>query len=191
LPTPPVEIFFDIESDPLRTNDYLFGLLVRDRDHGERYEFQLAESPAGEGEMWQNFLRWLERLPEDFAVHHYGTFEQARLSALEGRHGWSPDLDRFRERLIDLNEIVKDKVTLPLYFYGIKDIGRYIGFERQGAISGGGESVAVYEQWLETGDRTFLNDIIEYNKEDVVATRELKDWLVEENEKFFGDDAGV
>jgi uncharacterized protein len=122
-------------------------------------------------------------------VYHFGTFEKARLAALEARYGGSAALRSFRERLIDLNEIVKDKVTLPLYFYGIKDIGRYIGFEREGTISGGGESVAVYEKWIETGDRKLMDDILEYNKEDVIATRELKDWLVAENERFFGEES--
>ncbi|MBU1916285.1 TM0106 family RecB-like putative nuclease, partial [Patescibacteria group bacterium] len=152
LPVVDVEIYFDIESDPLRAVDYLFGFLVRVGGQ-EHYEYQLAESPTGEENMWREFLKWLECLPDDFVVYHFGTFEKARLNILEERYGGSAALDNFHERLIDLNEIVKDKVTLPLYFYGIKDIGRYIGFERSGAISGGGESVAVYERWLETGDR--------------------------------------
>jgi len=183
LPEAATDIFFDIESDPLRTNDYLFGFLVRD-EAGERYEYQLAESPEKEPDMWSEFLLWAAKLPEDFAVYHFGTFEKARLTALERRYGGSPDLDRLRERMIDLNEIVKDKVTLPLYFYGIKDIGRYIGFERDDTISGGGESVAVYEKWLETGDQKFMDDIIQYNRDDVVATRELKDWLVNEQQRL-------
>ncbi len=183
LPETEIDIFFDIESDPLRANDYLFGFLVRD-DGGERYEYHLAESPDKEPEMWRDFLLRTAKLSEDYAVYHFGTFEKARLTALELRYGGSPDLDRFRERMIDLNEIVKDKVTLPLYFYGIKDIGRYIGFERDDTISGGGESVAVYEKWLETGNREFMDDILQYNKDDVVATRELKDWLSKEQSRL-------
>ncbi|MFH1046801.1 MAG: TM0106 family RecB-like putative nuclease [Patescibacteria group bacterium] len=179
LPAPPTEIYFDIESDPLRSHDYLFGFLVRDVV-GERYEYQLADTAEKEGEMWREFLRWAERLPEDYVVYHFGTFETARLAALENHYGGSQNLDRFRSRMIDLNEIVKENVTLPLYFYGIKDIGRYIGFERNGAIAGGGESVAVYEHWLESGDRKYLDDIIDYNRDDVIATRKLKDWLISE-----------
>jgi len=187
LPAPDLELFFDIESDPLRAVDYLFGFLVRKAGE-EHYEYQLAESPDDVEKMWREFLDWIAQLPDDYAVYHFGTFEKARLAALEGRFGGSDDLPHFRERLIDLNEIVKNKVTLPLYFYGIKDIGRYIGFERSGTISGGGESVAVYEQWLETDDRKFMDSIIEYNKDDVIATRELKDWLVAENQRFFPDE---
>jgi uncharacterized protein len=184
LPSAGLEIYFDIESDPLRAVDYLFGFLLYE-DGKERYEYQLSESPTGEETLWREFLQWLNGLNDDFVVFHFGTFEQIRLSVLQEKYGGSVALSRFRERMVDLNEIVKEKVTLPLYFYGIKDIGRYIGFERSGSITGGGESVAVYEHWLETGDRALMNDIIEYNKEDVIATRKLKDWLVEENKKFF------
>jgi len=36
-----------------------------------------------------------------------------------------------------------------------------------------------YDQWLETGDRTFLGDVIQrYNEDDCRATRHIKDWLV-------------
>ena len=185
LPTAGTEIFFDIESDPLRSVDYLFGFLVRDAQ-GDRYERQLAESPDGEEAMWREFLTWLEGLPADYAVYHFGTFERVRLAALEGKYGGSVPLNTFFDRMVDLNEVVKDSVVLPLYFYGIKNIGQYIGFDRSGSIAGGGESVAVYERWLETGDRGALDSIIDYNRDDVVATRELKDWLVRENEKFFG-----
>ena len=81
--------------------------------------------------------------------------------------------------MVDLNEVVKDCIVFPLYFYGIKDIGKYIGFERDGKITGGGESVAFYEEWLSKGNRKRLNDILIYNEEDVVATRYLKDWLAQ------------
>ena len=147
LPTAGTEIFFDIESDPLRSVDYLFGFLVRDAQ-GDRYERQLAESPDGEEAMWREFLTWLEGLPADYAVYHFGTFERVRLAALEGKYGGSVPLNTFFDRMVDLNEVVKDSVVLPLYFYGIKNIGQYIGFDRSGSIAGGGESVAVYERWL-------------------------------------------
>ncbi|MEY4723087.1 MAG: hypothetical protein RLZZ324_600 [Candidatus Parcubacteria bacterium] len=183
LPAPPLELFFDIEGDPLRQVEYLFGFLTRDKDGREAYVTQLAERPEDEGAMWNAFLEFIAGLPKDYAVYHYGSYEVARLSMLEARHGGSKSLERFRDRMIDLNEIVKECVVFPLYFYGIKDIGKYVGFEREGKIVGGGESVAFYEDWLATGKRKWLTDILLYNEEDVIATRFLKDWLAHELEK--------
>ncbi|MEA3249790.1 MAG: TM0106 family RecB-like putative nuclease [Patescibacteria group bacterium] len=182
LPEAKMDIFFDIEGDPLRSFEYLFGFWVRD-EYGERYVHQMAEVPGGEEKMWKEFLGWADSLPDDYAVYHFGTYEKTRLNSMEARYGGSDALERFRGRMIDLNEIVKDRVTFPLYFYGIKDIGNYIGFLRKGEIAGGGESVAWFERWLATKDRDALEEIIRYNRDDVIATRELKDWLVVESAK--------
>ncbi len=182
LPEAPLEIFFDIEGDPLRQVEYLFGFLVR-RGKDERYECQLAERPEDEWKMWEEFLDWVGRLDEDYVVYHYGTYELTRIVMLERKYGGSKALDRFRDRLVDLNEIVKDAIVFPLFFYSIKDIGTYIDYERKGAIEGGGESVAFYEDWLAKGDRAKLDAIIRYNEDDVVATRYLKDWLAHERER--------
>lgn len=182
LPEAPLEIFFDIEGDPLRQVEYLFGFLVR-RGAEEKYEYQLAERPEDEWKMWEEFLDWVGKLEGEYVVYHYGTYELTRIGMLERKYGGSRALDVFRDRLVDLNEIVKEAIVFPLYFYSIKDIGKYIDFERKGAIEGGGESVAFYEDWLEKGDRKKLDAIIRYNEDDVVATRYLKDWLAHERER--------
>jgi len=41
----------------------------------------------------------------------------------------------------------------------------------------GSQSIYWYDQWLETGDRTFLDIIQRYNEDDCRATRHVKDWL--------------
>jgi uncharacterized protein len=185
FPSAPLELFFDIEGDPLRQVEYLFGFLVRE-DGEERYEYMLAETPEDERAMWRKFLDWLDQLPADYSVYHYGTYEKARLNTLESKYGGTKALEKFRDRLIDLNEIVKKCVVFPLYFYGIKDIGRYIGFERDKKIAGGAESVAFYEDWLTKKDRKKLDAILLYNEDDVVATRALKDWLEKERANIPG-----
>lgn len=179
LPEAPYEIFFDIEGDPLRQVEYLFGFLVRQGGE-EKYIKMIAERPEHEGRMWEEFLEWIEGLPKEYIVYHYGDYERSRLAMLETAYSGSKALHRFVDRLVDLNTIVKDSIVFPLYFYGIKDIGGYIGYERLGKIKGGGESVAFYEDWLATGKRKTLNDIILYNEDDVIATRFLKDWLAHE-----------
>ncbi len=182
FPDVATEIFFDIEGDPMRQVEYLFGFLVRSGGT-EAYVPILAERPEDEEKMWRAFLDWIAELPEPYAVYHYGAYEASRLSSLAARYGSSKALERFRDRLIDLNEIVKDDVVFPLYFYSIKDIGTYIKFERQGKITGGGDSISYYERWIEEGDRGALDAVIEYNTDDVVATRWLKDWLAMESGK--------
>jgi uncharacterized protein len=179
LETPPLELFFDIEADPTRGQDYLYGFTVRDAA-GTRHVRFLAEGEGGEERMWREFLRWYGQLPHEAAVYHFGDYERQSLATLEARYGGSKPLTRFRRQMRDLNEIVKDNLVLPLYFYGLKNIGCYVGYERSCGIAGGAESVDVYDQWRRTGDQSKLDALLEYNREDCEATMALRDWLAEQ-----------
>lgn len=186
-PATKCEIFFDIEGDPLRQIEYLFGFLVRDAN-GERYIKFVADRPADpenleqlaqtEEKMWREFLEWTTTLPNDYAVYHYGNYEQVRLAILTKKYGAATGkADIFSMRMIDLAEQVKENVVFPLYFYSIKDIGNYIGTPRSKKIKSGGDSIGYYEDWLTKGDEEKLQAVIDYNEDDVIATRALKDWL--------------
>lgn len=176
LPDPPLEIHFDIESDPPNDVDYLYGLLVRSGGI-DRYTAFVAASLEEEGEMWRGFLVWLDTLPEAYVVYHYSVYEMTRLAVLEKRYGGSLALERFRENMVDLKELVSHGCTFPLYFYGLKYIAKFLGFSWRGEVKGGGQSVDVFEEYLRTKNRALLDSIILYNEDDVRATAYLKDWM--------------
>ncbi len=178
LPETSYEIHFDIESDLPNDADYLYGFLIRDGKGEDRYERFLAERPEDEGEMWKDFLKWLETLPPEYVVYHYAPYETTRLRQLEEQYGGSPWLDLFRSRMIDLKPYATKHLTLPLYFYSLKQICKFLGFSWRGALQSGGASIDYYERWCETGDRSILDAIVVYNEDDVRATAFLKDWLV-------------
>ena len=175
LPDNALEIHFDIESSPGRDMDYLYGFLIRPADE---YKAFVARSEDGEREMWKEFLAWIETLPENIAVYHYATYEKARLSLLSERYGGSEALDRFRESMIDLSRITSDTIVLPLYFYGLKQIAPFLGFEWSGEVKSGGQSVNHFEKYLESKNETLMDQLLVYNEDDVRATAVLKDWLV-------------
>lgn len=72
-------------------------------------------------------------------------------------------------------------MIFPLYFYSIKDIAKssFVNFKWRHAKAGGGQSIFWYEQWLETKDRQTLQDIIDYNEDDVRAAEHLHLWINE------------
>jgi predicted RecB family nuclease len=180
LPQVATEIFFDIESDPTRDTDYLFGMIIRDTATGEsRYERLLAEKPEEEGQMWQRFLDLLATW-EDFAVYHYAYYERQVFDRLALRYGASSALmGKFHEHAVDLHQKVVDSVVLPVYFYTLKDVAKYFGYSWTDPDAGGAESVVWYDQWLKTGDRSHLERILRYNEDDVRATMLLRDKLAE------------
>ncbi len=178
FPEVATEVYFDIESDPTRGTDYLFGLLIRDVASGDvTYERFVAEKPEDEGKAWIAFLDRLAGL-EDFAIYHYAFYEKMVFDRLALRYGASSQISqKFHEHSVDLHQKTIDSVVLPLYFYTLKDVAKFLGYTWQDSEAGGAESVGWYDQWLRTGDRESLNRVIRYNEDDVRATMLLRDWL--------------
>jgi uncharacterized protein len=186
LPEAPLEIHFDIESDPPNDADYLYGFLLRKEGQEDEYIRFLAEKPEDEKKMWKEFLKWLETLPSDYVVYHYHCYEPTRLNLLEARHGGSKWLDLFRSNLYDIKTPTTKSITFPLHFYSLKKVCGLLGYEWKSDLKSGGESIDRYALWLSSGDRAILDDIILYNEGDVRATAFLKDWM-EENGAEVGE----
>jgi len=176
LPMSTMEIHFDIESDPPSDTDYLLGVFIRTREKAE-YKAFTAKQLSEEGKMWQEFLNWLDSLKTDYHVIHYANYENIRLKVLEQRYGGSEGLERFRANMIDLKQVLTHSIVLPLYFYGLKYSAPFFGFKWRSDVKSGGQSVDVFEQYLESGNEDLLNEIILYNEDDVRATALLADWL--------------
>jgi predicted RecB family nuclease len=191
-------LYFDIEGSKNPEVEYLLGFWIigdlegkyasighvdKYKEDGEKYFlYFLAEDASLEKEMWDKFLAWLALLPEDYSVYHYASYEKTALRKLSERCcSSSRDLERFQDKLIDLEKEVKKTVVLPLYFYSIKDIAKspFVNFKWRHAKAGGAQSMFWYEQWLKTGDRSILQDIIRYNEDDVRATEHVNKWLAE------------
>ncbi len=178
-PPAPGEAFFDIEgfSSSNKNVDcyYLLGLLVR---RGEEYafEYDLAERPEDEREMWFSFLERVDAL--DGPVYHYGPYERTAIARLVERHGGGTTARRLLNRFVDLHRLLKNSVALPLPGYSLKQVAPWLGFKWTGFTQAASESIVEYYRWLETGERQHLEHVIAYNRDDVLATRIVRDWLL-------------
>jgi uncharacterized protein len=173
-----VELFFDIESDPLRDLDYLFGVL-KVSAAGEEYIPFFAQSPELEGEMWKEFVSFIES-HFDSPIYHYGWFESEVVSRFAAKYGIT-DMARqaLEQNMIDLPSQMRGAVIFPLSFYSLKDIGAYIGFHWRSEDASGANSVLWFEEWLKTKKPKILQKIMEYNEDDVRATYRLQRWVRE------------
>jgi predicted RecB family nuclease len=176
IPDSEHKIYFDIEGDPLLETEYLFGFWLSKE---QKYKYFIAEEPNKEENMWYEFLEWLKTLPQDYVVYHYASYEKGRLTMLEKKYGGSNELNIFKGRLVDLFTVVKDSLIFPSYFYSIKNLAksRFVNYKWRHQKAGGAQSIFWYEKWLESGDRQVLQDIIDYNEDDVIATEYLHSWL--------------
>lgn len=175
-----VELYFDIEADPVRDIDYLFGItMVEKLEDGttrDTHHVFVAESAEGERSAWDRFTAFLSE--HRYApVYHYGWYEIGVCAKLIERYG-APEgaIASWENNFIDLNSALRGNIIFPLPFYSLKDIAQYLGFKWRGEDVGGVNSIRWFHEWLDTGNRKVLDRIIEYNEDDVRATRFLKEW---------------
>ncbi len=178
FPEAKTEIYFDIESDPLRDFDYLFGVLVVEKGEGSYKPF-FAQTPAQEEQMWKEFVMFIEQ-HLDAPIYHYGWFEVEVIHRFSAKYGIGELAREALERnMIDILELTRPAVIFPLSFYSLKDIATHIGFHWRADDASGANSVLWFEEWLKKKTPKLLQKILEYNEDDVRATYALQQWLAE------------
>ncbi|OKH27037.1 recombinase B [Chroogloeocystis siderophila 5.2 s.c.1] len=176
----PIELYFDIEAEPDLNLDYLLGILVIDRQTGtETFHEFLAETPAQEETVWQQFLDLVHQYPTA-PIYHFCAYEVDTVKRL-GKLYHTPrsQIKTLLARFVDVYEQVIQTVALPVENYTLKAIARWLGFEWRDPQANGSHCIYWYDQWLATGDRALLDAIVRYNEDDCHATRHVKDWLLD------------
>lgn len=178
IPTAAIELYFDIEAEPERNLDYLLGILLVNRQtKTEQFYPFLAEKPADEEKIWQQFLR-LVNFYQNAPIFHFSEYEVETIKRLALLYKTPrKQIEPLLSRLVDLHYWVIHSVTLPVESYSLKSLANWVGFQWRDRGISGDQSVWWYDQWLKTGDRRLLEAILRYNEDDCRATRHLKDWL--------------
>ncbi|MEA5618056.1 TM0106 family RecB-like putative nuclease [Cronbergia sp. UHCC 0137] len=176
--TAPIELYFDIEAQPDLNLNYLLGVLVVDRlANTEKFYSFLAETPADEGLIWQQFLDLVWEYPQapiyHFCVYEFDTVKRLGKFYRTPYSSVQPVLNRF----VDIYEQLTQSVVLPIESYALKAIARWLQFEWREKEVSGAKCIYWYNEWLATGDRTLIEAIQSYNEDDCRATRKVKDWL--------------
>lgn len=200
LPEPsPHDVFFDMEGDPYYDADgleYLFGVEYAD---GPQWTFRAfwGRDRREERRAFEGFIDWVIarwRAHPGLHVFHYAHYEPTALKRLAGQHGTrEEEVDQLLRHgvLVDLYAVVRQGIRISRPSYSIKALEAfYRGEQRQTAVGEGGESIEVFEEWLETGEQSLLDAIEEYNADDCRSTRELRDWLLDRRAEAW-DQRGV
>ena len=196
LPPPdPGDLFLDLEGDPYALDegvDYLFGILDIDDtftpiwsfDPERPAEVTLAGEKAAFERLIDMLIERLDRYP-NMHVYHYAAYEPTALKRLMGRHATREDeVDRLLRGgvLVDLFRAVRQGLRASVESYSIKRIEPLYRFEREVELRDAGSSIVAFEEWLELGEgdrpaSNILDEIARYNRDDVVSTARLRDWL--------------
>ncbi len=188
-------VHFDIEDNPLTPDGnkhvYLWGFLVPDYET-HNFEYVWTDNQDQDFEGWQNFLSLVTSYRSKYAnlkLIHFSRHERTTIAQYAERYDMLEDstvqwLLSKDGPLLDLQIPVKECLVLPLDGYDLKSICKHpklVNFQWQDDDSGSQWSVVQFNAFLETTDRTMRESlkqaILGYNRDDVMATRKLEEWL--------------
>jgi len=191
FPERKVEIFLDLEgidpttaADGIPQIDYLIGILVR-VDSKENYiSFTAKEAKEdAEKEMLLEFLEFIKK-QNDYVIYHYAPYEKTHLTTMMEKY----EIDEATKKtvldyLIDVHKVARNSVAFPTYGNGLKQIAPYIGFSWRHKDVSATESISMYLDYVDNSEegKVKFQKIIDYNEDDCIATRVIKDWLVSLN----------
>ena len=185
MPAPAAgDLFFDMEGNPLEVGglEYLFGLYYFDGGKAVFKPFW-AHSRAQERIAFEEFMDFVtDHLAGHPGAHiyHYASYEVTALKKLMGLHGaCEVEVDNLLRghKLVDLYQVVREAIRVSEPKYSIKNIEHFYRPARRGKVQNAGASVVAYEKWKDTRDAQILQDIADYNRDDVESTFELRQWL--------------
>jgi predicted RecB family nuclease len=182
----PVELFFDIEVDPLRDICYLHGIV--ERQHGnnssERFVSFFAETVTIEAERdaFAGAISYFFNHPSS-VIYYYSKYERTIYRKLQAKFPdvcSSDDIERLFDptRAIDLyGDVVLKATEWPTRDYSIKTLARYLGFAWRDAHPSGAASIEWFDRWCREQDPQVRQQILDYNEDDCRATRVLLDGI--------------
>ena len=184
LPTADLELYFDIEVDPMRDICYLHGFVERRGGDNttEKYVRFFAEEPTAEGEKkaFENAWYYMQD-SQPCVIYYYSKYERTIYRKLRGKY---PDICTEDElealfdptQAVDLYfDVVRKATEWPTRDFSIKTLAKYLNFNWRDTHPSGAASIEWFDEWVKTGDATIRERILDYNEDDCRATRILRD----------------
>jgi len=185
FPEAALDLYFDIEADPLNDVCYLHGFLERPRGSSQEtyYGFFIEEpTPGGERDLFAQAVRFLEMRP-DRALYYYSSYEPVFWRKLQERYPEVCSVETLagffdKGHAVDLyHDVVETGSEWPTNNFSIKTLAKYLGFAWRDENPSGAASIEWYARWEETRDPALRARLLEYNEDDCRATRVLLDAL--------------
>ncbi len=181
------DVFFDFEGDPFWGDDgleYLFGTVSLE-DGAWRYRRLWATSRADEKRQFETWMDWVSsRLSEhpDLHIFHYNSYEPTAIKKLMSRHATrAHEVDELLRRkvFVDLYGVVRQAMRVGIESYGLKPLEPVFGFSRDAELRGATGSLRRWQEFEQTREPRFLEEIAGYNEDDCRSTAALRNWLME------------
>ena len=186
LPETDLELFFDVETDPMRDICYLHGFVERRGGdiRTEKYKYFFADKATDEEEkrVFADALDYIQT-SQACVIYYYSSYEKAQFRKLQKKYPQIASEGQIEELFsrnttVDLyHDIVKSKTEWPTRDYSIKTLAKYLGFKWRDTDPSGAASIEWYNRWISTGEESIRTRILKYNEDDCRAMRVLLDEL--------------
>lgn len=201
-PRNPVQLFFDIETDPMRDLCYLHGFVIRepraDGQPAERFEGIFAEdvSPQAERAAFAASMAVFRRYRQALVVH-YSRYERTEYRKLAAKY---PDVATTEEiellfappRALDLyTDVVRSGSEWPTHDFSIKSLAKYCGFSWRDTDPSGAASIEWFDQWVRHRDPGLRQRLLDYNEDDCRAMRVVWDCMQQLPVRADAGDTGI
>jgi predicted RecB family nuclease len=171
LPASPVRIYLDIEGDADSRFAYLLGMIVDKCGTLSQFSFW-ADKEDEEQLVFRQMLEIVSR-HEDYALFHFGSYETSFLKRMKKALGRNPDVTNLLSRTINLLSVLHTHIYFPLHSSGLKEIGRYLGFEWTDPNASGLKSICLRNKWEKEHDAALRRELERYNLEDCEALKRI------------------
>ena len=173
---------FDIESNPDEKHNFLYGFLeinnLSEKIKNSLYEPILNINKLKNKRSYQTIMLKLF-LKKDWQIIHYGDTEKIAIMYLAKKLNYSiEEINMLESRFIDLHQLIRKTWILPIKNYSLKTVANWIGFNWTQPKVSGSKALYWWHQYQITNNDIFLKKIIQYNRDDCLATLHIAKWLI-------------
>jgi predicted RecB family nuclease len=177
LPDSKAQVYLDIEGIPDNDSYYLVGALIVSEGQ-EIFQSFWANQKSEEPESFCRFAEAVCQL-DDFRVLHFGDYETVALRRMKTRlpETLHPTIDAILARATNVLSVIHPHLYFPTYSNGLKDIGRFLGFQRADEDATGLQSILWRKTWNENRDPDIKARLLQYNQDDCRELKRLFDFV--------------
>jgi len=172
---------FDIESNPDDKHDFLYGFLKINNLFTKKEDLIYEPILNLKNNKEESYRKIIEILfsQKEWPVLHYGETEKIAIISIAKNLNFSfEEIDSLASRFIDLHAFIRKSWILPLKNYGLKTVSSWLGFEWMQKNVSGSKALYWWIQYQITENEIFLKKIIQYNKDDCLATLQIAEYLI-------------
>ena len=175
LPSRPVNIYVDLETDSETHVPYLIGAIVDTGKSQQTYSFW-ADNPGDESKICDAFLDMVMS-HEDAALFAYGAYEKKCFTKMWAGLKPKRRVDDVIERLVNVLSVIYSHIYFPVYSNGLKDVGRHLGCSWSEPNASGLRCFAWRMNWGATHHPKWKEKIVAYNLEDCTALKTVAEFV--------------